>query len=258
MHLDCQCGETIDAADLERLGDVFLAHVRSAHADWPYSDRAVRNYAEATQRLTGPSERLEALGAVTIHRVTPERLDDWASFFDHDAFVGSPEWAACYCIEPHLHDPAAAAPEDVDDRSGAENRRLMRERLERGGATGYLAYVDGRPAGWVNASKRSEYALYRLAAGDVPDADVVGLSCFVIAPPYRRHGLAGQLLDRVIADAPARGVTWIEAYPFVAPADAGKDFRGPRSLYEARGFEVVRERERDLVMRRPVGRPGTP
>ena len=257
MHLDCQCGERIDAPDLDRLGDAFLAHVRGAHAAWPYSDQAVRNFAEATQRLTGPSERLEALGPVVIHPVTPDRLDDWAAFFDHDAFVGAPEWAACYCIEPHIHDPAAAEPEDVDDRSGAENRRLMRERLGCGDATGYLAYVDGRPAGWVNASRRSHYALYRNASDDVADADVVGISCFVIAPPYRRHGLAARLLDRVIEDAPTRGVDWIEAYPFLAPADAAKDFRGPRSLYEARGFETVRTRERDVVMRRPVERPGS-
>jgi len=252
MHLDCQCGERIEAGDLDGLGDTFLTHVRAGHPDWPYSDQAIRNFAEATQRLTGPSERLEALGSVEIHPVTDDRIDDWAGFFDHDGFVGSPEWAGCYCIEPHIHDPSAADPEDVDDRPSRVNRELMRERLRTGGTVGYLAYVDGRPAGWVNASKRSDYALFRTGgAGEVADGDVVGLSCFVIAPPYRRHGLAGQLLDRVIADAPARGASWIEAYPFHASrADDDKNFRGSRSLYQARGFEPVEERERHTVMRR--------
>lgn len=256
MHLDCQCGERIDADDLGALGDRFLVHVRAAHGDWPYPDQAVRNFAEATQRLTGASDRLESLGPVVIHPVTEDRLADWTSFFDHDAFVGAPEWAACYCTEPHLLDPSAPEPDEVEHRTWQQNRPIMQDRLRTGGATGYLAYVDGRAAGWVNASKRSQYALFRMGgAGDVDDGDVVGLSCFIIAPPYRRHGLAGQLLDRVIADAAARDVRWIEAYPFVSTRrDDDKNFRGSRSLYEARGFEPVEERQRYVVMRRSARR----
>lgn len=255
MHIDCQCGTRVEAGDLEGLGDGFLAHVRAEHDDWPYPDRAVRNYAEATQRLTGPSDRLESLGHVEIHRVTEERLDDWLSFFDHDGFVGSPEWAACYCVEPHLLDPKAPAPDDVDHRSWHQNRSIMQGLLREGRSYGYLAYVDGRPAGWVNASQRSEYALYREGPGaDVEDGDVVGVSCFVIAPPYRRHGLAGQLLDRVLADAGSRGVAWVEAYPFLpSRPDDGSNFRGSRTLYDERGFEPIDERERHVVMRRQVG-----
>jgi GNAT superfamily N-acetyltransferase len=83
---------------------------------------------------------------------------------------------------------------------------------------------------------------------------VIGVSCFVIAPPYRRHGVASALLDRVIEDAAARGASWIEGYPHDTPepGDAGH-FRGPRSMYEARGFQPVEVRERDTVMRRPAG-----
>ena len=250
MDFDCQCGLRIEADDLDALGDRFLAHVRGDHADWPFPDRAVRNYAEATQRLTGPAERLDAIGSVEIHPVTEERLDEWTRFFDHDGFVGTPEWAACYCTEPHRHDPSA--PEDEEGRSWQENRATMQDLLRSGRAEGYLAYVDGKAAGWVNASKRSSYSLFRELEGD--GADAVGLSCFVIAPPYRRHGLAGKLLDRVIEDAPFRAVSWIEAYPFTSAVHAvdDKNFRGPRSLFEARGFEPVEERERYTVMRRAV------
>jgi GNAT superfamily N-acetyltransferase len=253
MDLDCQCGAAITADDLEALGDAFLFHVRSDHPDWPYPDRAVRNYAAATQRLTGGSERLDELGAVEVHPVTEDRLDDWGAFFDHDAFVGTPEWAACYCAEPHLLDPSR--PDLAEEgRSWEQNRATMQDLLRTGRSHGYLAYVDGRAAGWVNASKRSDYALFRQGPGaDVDDGDVIGLSCFVIAPPYRRHGLAGKLLDRVLADAPSRGVAWIEAYPFSgAVPEEGKNFRGHRSLYDERGFAVVEERERYLVMRRPA------
>jgi GNAT superfamily N-acetyltransferase len=82
---------------------------------------------------------------------------------------------------------------------------------------------------------------------------VIGVSCFVIAPPFRRHGIASALLDRVIADASARGASWIEGYPLNAPedSDAGH-FRGPRSMYDAHGFKPIEVRERDTVVRLPV------
>jgi GNAT superfamily N-acetyltransferase len=132
----------------------------------------------------------------------------------------------------------------------------MIDRLNGGTTYGYLAYVDEKPAGWVNASPRSEYELYREVDPDGPDpATVIGVSCFVIAPPYRRHGLAATLLDRVIEDAGDRGAHWIEGYPRNEPKpDDASHFRGPRQIYDARGFEPVEVRERDTVMRLAVGK----
>ena len=250
-HVCEACGATVRGADIEGFAGAFLTHARSDHPDWPYPDVAIRNYAEATQRLTGSTERLEKIGAVEIHPVTEDRIDHWLSFFDHDGFADNAAWAACYCSEPHLLE-RGAAPEDVEVRHWSRNRATMVELLQSGRSFGYLAYVAGRAAAWVNASKRSEYALYRLGSGAAPaDGDVVGVSCFVVAPPYRRHGLAAMLLARVLADAPGRGVAWVEAYP---PNDGREDdagnFRGPPSLYQANGFEPVEERERYTVMRR--------
>jgi len=79
---------------------------------------------------------------------------------------------------------------------------------------------------------------------------VIGVSCFIIAPPFRRHRVASALRDRVIADDAARGAAWIEGYPLHNPedSDAGH-FRGPRSMCDARGFESIQQRERDVVRR---------
>ncbi len=114
----------------------------------------------------------------------------------------------------------------------------------------------GNAVGWVNASFRSDYGLYRNIDASGPEPRfVIGVSCFVIAPPFRRHGVASSLLDRVIENASARGASWIEGYPHNAPepSDAGH-FRGARSMYETRGFQPIEVRERDTVMRRPVSR----
>lgn len=252
MDLTCfECQATITAQDLDLLGDALVTHARAQH-DWPYNDQAIRNYAAATQRLTGPGERLESIGDVTVHEVTEDRIDDWLNFFDREAFVGMPEWAACYCIEPHVRHPSQ--PQEGDDPDWRDNRKAMASRLRGGCSVGYLAYVDGRPAGWVNASMRSAYRLYVGVDPGGPEPDcVIGVSCFIVAPPYRQHGLAEALLDRVIEDGAKRDAQWVEGYPFnkLSENDAG-NFRGPRSIYDSRGFVTVEVRDRDTVVRRPI------
>ena len=89
------CGAAIDASSLDDFPEAFLAHVRSRHSDWPFPD-AVRFVGENVARLTGPTERLEAIGSVAVERVTEDRLDDWASFFDTDSHAGNPVGGACY------------------------------------------------------------------------------------------------------------------------------------------------------------------
>lgn len=238
----------------DEFGAAFLAHAREAHPDWAmFPDLSVRNFGEALLRLTGRRERLESIGSIVVEPVTAERIDDWLSFFDHDGFVDNPAWAACYCLEPHRV-ARGTPPEAVAPSSWRDSRTQMVELLRSGEAHGYLAYVDGRPAGWVNASRRSACALYRLGDGaDPADGEVVSVACFVIAPPYRRHGLADALLSRVIEDGPARGVAWVEAYPPTEPrADDSGNFRGPPALFERHGFEAVGQDGRNTVMRRSV------
>jgi len=246
------CDAVVEGTDLDTFADAFLTHVRSVHSDFPYPDQAVRNYAEATQRLTGGTERLDTIGAVTVERVTRERIDDWLDFFDHDATAGTPQFGACYCSEPHVLDPNVP-PADQPPRTTRENRDTMIALLEQGRSFGYLAYVDAKPAAWVNASLRSEYRQYaRGEASDPADADVIGIACFTVAPPYQRHGLAEALLEKVLDDAPARGARWIEAYPMKEElADRGR-FRGARAMYDAHGFTPVVTRAFDTVVRRAV------
>jgi GNAT superfamily N-acetyltransferase len=246
-----ECGATVTADDDASFGAAFLAHARAAHEEWnQYPDPAVQNYGDALLRLTGRKERLESISSVVVERVTADRIDDFLSFMDHDAFVGNPAWAACYCTEPHTM-VRGTSPFDEPTRSWRERRETIVEFLSTGKTFGYLAYADGRPAGWVNASTKAECALY--ARGDGEDADVISISCFVIAPPYRRHGLADALLRRVIEDAPSRGHAWIEAYPPTeGRSDDAGNFRGPRALYARHGFEAVGEDGVNTVMRRRV------
>ena len=251
MKVKCfGCATVIEADDSDGVAQRFVAHAREDHG-WSYPEEALRNYArngaEAVERLTGSTERLVEIAEIAVHPVTPDRVDDWLRFFDHDAFADNPEWASCYCLEPHV-----PAPPEMPERLWRDTRATVARRLSAGTTSGYLAYIGRQPAGWVNASVRSEYGLYQIVSANGPEPrSVIGVSCFVVAPPFRRHGVASALLDRVIADAPARGASWIEGYPHNEPEpnDAGH-FRGPRSIYEARGFQPVERHERFTVMRR--------
>lgn len=248
-----ECSVLVEAPDLRSFSDAYVAHARSEHPDWPFPEMAIRNFAEATQRLTGSTERLDIIGAVTIHPVSTERIPDWLAFFDHDVFAGNPVDAVCYCSGPHVFEGGQEGGGEL--RPWRKNRELMVGLLKEGRAFGYLAYADDEPAGWANASKRAECSMYRIGEGASPaDVDVISLSCFGIAPPYRGHGLVSSLLQRVLADAPGRGMAWVEAYPFNDQENVDEDnWRGPRSLFDEHQFEVVEERERYSVMRRRVG-----
>jgi len=245
------CDVVLEADDAEGIADAFVAHTRDAH-EWDYPEDALRNFArnfaEAGERLSGDTERLDEIGDVEIHPVTVDRIDDWLQLFDHDGFAGNPDWASCYCLFPH--EPPSP---DMPERLWTDSRSRMVERLSGGTTFGYLAYVDGRVAGWVNASSRADYADFlRILEPGAPEPEsAIGVSCFVIAPPYRRHGAAAALRDRVVSAASARGASWVEGYPRNDPedSDAGH-FTGPRSLYDARGFEQVSVREKDTVVRR--------
>ena len=111
MTIKCfECGAVVEGADAATAADAFVAHGRENHT-WDYPERSVRNYAinyvEAVERLTGATERLPEIGPIVVDRVTADRLTDWLDFFDHDGFAGNPDWASCYCLEPH----APATPE---------------------------------------------------------------------------------------------------------------------------------------------------
>jgi GNAT superfamily N-acetyltransferase len=244
------CAALIEAEAVDALIDAFVAHGQDSHA-WKHPEQAIRNYArncgEAGERISQETERLPEIPAVTVEPVSEGRVGDWLQFFDRDAFAGNADWAACYCLEPHV----PATPE-LPERAWRDNRAAVAARLRCGATSGYLAYAGARTVGWVNASFRSEYGLFQLVDAQGPKpASVIGVSCFVVAPAFRRHGVASALLDRVIADAAGRGAAWIEGYPHHQPkADDANHFRGARSMYEARGFQPIEQRENYTVMRR--------
>lgn len=250
------CGDvTLTGRDLDELVTVSLAHFTEHHRELGLTEVSLRNYVEASDRLTGPIERLPQIGTVEIRETSADLLDDVLAFFDHDAFVGRPEWAACYCVHHHL-------PEAERSRPWQQSREELARRIRLGTTTGVLAYVDGRLGGWCNASLRSEFPEL-VGRDDLADDAVGSIFCFVVAPPYRRHGLAARLLDGACASFERRGLRVAEAYPRQSPdATPGWEdavaFHGPLDLFLRAGFTPVAEEAGAVVVQKRLAPPRSP
>ncbi len=240
---ECECGTEVSGSDIDDLAPLVLKHFDQVHADLGLTLPAVRNYLEAEDRLTGPSEPLDSLGEVEIQPVAPGIVEDILAFFDHDAMVGRPEWAGCYCMYFPL---GGRSNPDWGDRTWQENRAAQQARIETGETTGVVAYVDGKLAGWCHAGARAGFP--GLATGD--DSGVGSIVCFAIAPPYRGLGLASLLLDAVVDHLEEQGLDRIEAYPVMNAAHGDRAFPGPVELYLGHGFELVSEDPPLVVARR--------
>jgi GNAT superfamily N-acetyltransferase len=232
--MTCHCGALLTAEDTESLVSPVKEHFDVAHPEFGLTETSVRNYLESEDRSTGPTDRLGVIGEVEVRPITADSGPDVVQFFDRDAFPDNPAWGSCYCM---FYPRGGRDNENWGDVTWQENRRDQLSRIAEGKTTGMLAYVEGRLAGWCNATARS--ALPGLARGD--DDGVRSVVCFAIAPPYRGHGVARRLLDGVIATSAAEGFTRLEAYPVRDPADQRAAYHGSLALFQEFGFEVTSE-----------------
>ncbi len=74
-----------------------------------------------------------------VKRLTPDLLDDWLAYFDHDAFADNADWDGCCCCFFHMDEDAWAA------TTPERNRAPAAELITRGELNGYLAPAVGEP-----------------------------------------------------------------------------------------------------------------
>jgi GNAT superfamily N-acetyltransferase len=187
-----------------------------------------------------------------IRDAGPATLADFQHFFEHVGFADNPRWASCWCHFPH----ADHARIEWQARGAAENRAASCERLCDGRMRGLLAYAPdaaGRPApiGWCNAGPRP--LVDGLFDEPEPERTRIGsIVCFVIAPAWRRRGVAAALLDAACARFAAQGLAVAEAYPLKDATSAAAMHFGPAAMFRAAGFEIHREDDDRWWMRRAL------
>jgi GNAT superfamily N-acetyltransferase len=190
---------------------------------------------------------------VITRAVDASLLADWLAFFDRDAFTDNREWSGCFCRFYH----ADHAEKAWETRTAAENRTAARRLIAAGRLRGYLAYLEGRPVGWCHAAPR--LAIPNLAKDPVlavSDAcDVGSIVCFIVAPAFRRQGVARSLLAAACAGFEEEGLRIAEAYPRRAAGSAAASYHGPLALYLAAGFAPFRESPETIIVRRELSTP---
>lgn len=194
-------------------------------------------------------ERLPEIGEVVVRDVTPDLVAEYQHFFDDVAFRDFPAWQDCYCMETHQTE----SEEEVEIRTAADNRRDMSASIRHGKVTALLAFAGDQPVGWCNYGETTHLAgvMNRFKLEPSGQEGVGSVACFVIAAPYRGHGVASKLLDAAIERLRARGLRAIEAYPSRGGDDSPQsNYRGPLEMYVRAGFEPYRELDKHVVMRK--------
>lgn len=187
---------------------------------------------------------------IIIKKLSETTLDDFLYFFDEVAFADNPEWAGCYCCYFHFE----GTEEEWMKQTSEENRRTAIELSRHGHLQGFLAYVDGKPIGWCNVNRKHEFVQLKqnpeLLFKD--DPNIISITCFTVAPGFRRQGVADRLLKFIIDYYTYRDFQVLEAYPIrVAKSDA-EHYHGPVSLFKNHGFEEFKTTNEFIVVRKQL------
>lgn len=176
-----------------------------------------------------------------LERISVDSLHDFLDYFDHRAFLNDEDWAGCYC-QAYLNEP-----DDNGEEAWAPGvaRERACDRITSGEMDGYLIYSGDKVLGWCAAGSSMLYP--EIAESDEKLASIV---CLNIDPDFRNQGIAGTLVDLVIADLTKRGFEAVDASPKKSGEMSDKGFRGSVKMYQDRGFEKLREHGEHYVLMR--------
>lgn len=189
---------------------------------------------------------------VAVKPVTPDRWPDMLDLAERPGpRGGTPILGSCWCLGTR----------DAPRWPREARRQTMCDLVQSGCEPGLLAYIDGRPMGWIAVAPRIEQSKLdrsRIVKGVPADETVFSITCFYVDPEARGEGVASALLDGAIAHARKRGGTVVEGFPKAEPAaharkggraEEADSFRGRRGAYERRGFTAVKRSDARILMR---------
>ena len=182
---------------------------------------------------------------IQIHKLSPDFLDDYLSFFDNMVFTENPHWGACYCYSFHFTG-------NEHEWNRKNNRAAVSDMICENKLRGFMAFDNNKAVGWCNANIRANYqALNKSYALDNSSGrDIGSVVCFVVRPEYRGKGIAGELLKTAIKDFQDQQIRILEAYPEKNSSSCEKNYKGPLAMYIRSGFEVISEHGHYYIVRK--------
>jgi GNAT superfamily N-acetyltransferase len=167
--------------------------------------------------------------------IKPIKRNLWTDFEELFGLNGA--CGGCWCMHWKLRGKA------FDEAKGSATRQMHKSIVDAGAVTGLLAYANGEVVGWVAVEPREEYEklAHSRVLKPVDDKPVWSVTCFYVAKPYRRQGVAVRLLKAAVEHVRHQGGKIVEGYP----VDAAKDmpapfvFTGTASAFQKAGFKEV-------------------
>ncbi len=178
---------------------------------------------------------------IIVKELAPSLRDDFLYFFDKIAFADNPDWSDCYCSLYHFA-----------NHGKDETRQRSLKLVEEDRVHGFLAYDNGKPIGWCNAARRTNYPALHWLMGPGPEKweKVGSIVCFIVASTHRNQGVASQLLTTACDKFRKEGLEYAEAYPVKKPVSDAYNFPGPLAMYEKAGFRTHHDAGWYLIVRK--------
>src|SRR6266851_7593226 len=205
---------------------------------------------------------------ILVRELKPKLVADYLGFFDdiydNDSFLrfkDNPWWGGCYCS--FYEDPRTEDEINASRDKRFANRAAREKTIEKGKASGLLAYAGGKVVGWCNVAPRGSYVNPRYLKQAIinPSEKVGSITCFVVSSEHRKSGVAPKLLQSACDLIKRWGLPVAEGYPrnpdlsgdnpYKIPQD-NLSFRGSLNMFLRSGFQVRMKLERVTVVRRAL------
>lgn len=190
---------------------------------------------------------------IIIKPLTSELKYDYLDFFDNRAFTDKNPNGPCYCTSPNQDEETIKQMVSEFKINGVKDtvRKYAVKMLSENKIHGYLAFDGDISIGWCNAADMESYIGFVPSfAREYVCGKTISIVCFEIAPEYRGMGIASMFIDRVCADAKAKGFVAVEGYARVSEERNDYDYQGPIRLYQKAGFTEVARENGQVIMRR--------
>lgn len=184
---------------------------------------------------------------IEVHSVTRDRWDDLVKLFGP-----SGAYSGCWCMFWRVKSS------EFEANGNKGNRRAMQRIVERNEIPGLLAYIAGKPVGWISLDPKEKFGRIQRSPlfKSVDNQPVWSVVCFFIHKEYRNKGVGKRLLSAAADYARSQGAGLLEAYPIDTKGKRRADaalFTGTQILFEQAGFrEVARRKERRPVMHKKL------
>jgi ribosomal protein S18 acetylase RimI-like enzyme len=186
----------------------------------------------------------------TIKKLEPSTMDDFLFFFDKIGFSDNKDWQGCYCHFYHFKGDR----KDWGDRNGEANKNASIKLISSNKMTGFLVYDKDQPIGWCNANIKENFPalVSDSEINYVTNEKIASIVCFLIAPEYRRMGIARKLLNYIQETFKNENFDYLEAYPRRNVTSAAHNYKGPLPMYEKEEFKIFKEFKDYYIVRKKL------